>query len=604
MKMTKKVSALLFGAVLAVGTGIVTTWGNPLPTPAYAATTTVTTASQRDGQVAAGEYGTVNWYLTANGELHLGAGTLGEDSNLGPLVGRLAAQIAAAQGVTDLTDTQVQPVADQVTKVVLDGQVVAPTDSTELFGQFRHVAAYEHLDRLNTSHVTKMESMFRASNLDSETPAIDVSHFDTSHVTDMNFMFYGQKSVGKLDVSGFNTDQVTNMLSAFYGTQNLNEVNFAQGTFKSLKGAGFMFATSAVQIVKLPRFAPPAGWGGGNMFSSATIINELTLGPDTRFDKADGSGGATGLNTPRQNMPDVFTGLWQAVGKGTVGDPLGDEYATGKEITDLYNGTSNPSAVETYVWQPVVRTTEPTTPPVTPPTTVPETAAPVTVQYLDAQGQRLADDVTLTGELGASYTAQPLTFTGYKLAKTTGTTTGSFTNQPQTVTFHYVSSLVSGGDAATVAPINAVVYATKKIGLYRTKNFSNQSRVQWYTKTKRVDRPMFVVTGFATSKNGNLRYKVRDVNHHSKTVGKTGYITAKKSYVTSVYYATKQSKIKVINAQGINAYGQKSLKTKQVHYRKGQTLKVRKIVKYHKTTRFQLTNGQYVTANKKLVMAE
>jgi len=60
----------------------------------------------------------------------------------------------------------------------------------------------------------------------------------------------------------------------------------------------------------------------------------------------------------------------------------------------------------------------------------------------------------------------------------------------------------------------------------------------------------------------------------------------------------------VINAKGINAYQQKSLKTKTGHYKSGQKLKIRKIVKFNKTTRFQLTNGKYVSANKKLVIAE
>jgi len=59
----------------------------------------------------------------------------------------------------------------------------------------------------------------------------------------------------------------------------------------------------------------------------------------------------------------------------------------------------------------------------------------------------------------------------------------------------------------------------------------------------------------------------------------------------------------VIAKNGVNAYQQKSLKTKRAHYKKGKQLKVKKIVAYHKTTRFQLTNGKYVTANKKLVLA-
>ncbi|NLR09495.1 MULTISPECIES: DUF5776 domain-containing protein [Lactobacillaceae] len=594
--MNKKVSVFLAGTVLAAGVGI---WGleaGTVATPAYAETTNAATVGNRETNLASGTYGTVNWYLTANGELHLGAGALGEDTSLPAQVGRLAAQIAKAQGVTDPTKAQVQTAADQVTKVVLDGPVVAPVDASSLFSQLRNVTTYEHLDRLDTSHTTVMNNMFHVIDLDSKTTTIDVSHFDTSQVTSMQYMFYGQSAVKQLDVTGFNMDRVTDTMDMFYRTTSLEQVDFAQGTFHNLSSVMYMFGFSGAQVIKLPKFAPSADFSGFYMFAGTKIITELTLGPATTFK----SGTSPNLNTPLQDMPDVYTGLWQAVGKGTVGNPLGDEYATGNAITTLYTGDAKPTTVETYVWQPVNRVIEPTTPPTTPN----ELAQPVTVQYRDNQGKQLADDVTLTGDLGTHYQAEPLTFNGYKLTKTDGEATGTFTTQPQTVTFHYAPSLVTGGDGDAIAPISSVVYATRKIGLYRTKNFSNQSRVHWYKKVKRAERPMFVVTGTATSKRGNLRYKVRDVNHHSKTAGKTGYITAKKSYVTSVYYATKQPRIKVINAQGINAYRQKSLKTAQRHYRKGQTLRVKKIVQYNKTTRFQLTNGQYVTANKKLVIAE
>lgn len=230
------------------------------------------------------------------------------------------------------------------------------------------------------------------------------------------------------------------------------------------------------------------------------------------------------------------------------------------------------------------------------------TAQPVTVRYLDDRSQPLAPDRRLTGELGTAYRASAMAFSGYRLAKTSGQVTGTFTTEAQQVTFHYEPDLVTGGDGDGIAPISTVVYATKKVGLYRYKNFSTQTRQHWYAQQKRTHRPMFVVTGFATSKHGHLRYRVRDVNHRSKTAGKVGYLTANRSYVRSVYYATKPSRIRVLNPKGINSYRQSALTGKKQHYRQGTTLRVKKIVKYRKTTRFVLATGGYVTANKKLVI--
>ncbi|MFD1548082.1 MucBP domain-containing protein [Levilactobacillus fuyuanensis] len=592
--MNLKVNALLLSLVLGIAAAPITALADDTASaPAQAMATT--TSTPKADNLAAGQYGSVDWYLTASGELHLGTGTLGEDTSLANNVGRLATQIAKVENNTDVpTSTQTQAAADQVTKVVLDGAVKTLADASYLFAQLRHVTAYEHLDRLDTSQATTMDGMFQAGNMDSVTTDIDVSHFDTANVTSMQFMFYGQKSVEKLDVSTFNMDKVTTTTDMFYQTRSLQEVNFARGSFSSLTSAMYMFLNSGAQVINLPQFAPAAKFTGGSMFYGTTIITTLTLGPGAHFK------GTTGLNTPRQNMPDDFTGVWEAVGNGTVDNPLGAKYATGNDITNLYNGTDNPKSVETYVWEPVNRVIEPTTPPVTPS----ENAKSVTVQYLDENGQRLANDVTLSGQLGSTYTADQRVFSGYKLVKTVGQANGTFSQQAQTVTFHYAPDVVSGGDAATIAPMASVVYATKKIGLYKTKNFSKQTLNRWYPKTKRTNRPMFVVTGFATSKNGHLRYKVKDVNHHSKTAGKTGYITAKHAYVAPIYYASKAKTIKVINAKGINAYQQKSLKAKTGHYKYGQKLKIRKIVKFNKTTRFQLTNGKYVTANKKLVIAE
>lgn len=163
------------------------------------------------------------------------------------------------------------------------------------------------------------------------------------------------------------------------------------------------------------------------------------------------------------------------------------------------------------------------------------------------------------------------------------------------------TSTTSTTSAADLAPKQTVVYATKKIALYGDTNFSTKTRQQWYPKQPRIYRPMFKVTGYAQSTQGRARYLVKDVNYQSKTYGDTGYITTKLDYVVPVYYHQATKQVTVINPKGVNAYRQKNLTGKVAHYRQGQTLRVKRLVKHNLTTRYVLTNGHYITANKKLV---
>ncbi|WP_204120341.1 DUF5776 domain-containing protein [Levilactobacillus sp. 244-2] len=162
-------------------------------------------------------------------------------------------------------------------------------------------------------------------------------------------------------------------------------------------------------------------------------------------------------------------------------------------------------------------------------------------------------------------------------------------------------SLSSGGAGDGGVPEGTVVTAIRKIGLYTDTNFKRTTRQHYYRRQPRVYRPMFKVTGYARSVHGTPRYLVKDVNHHSKTAGKTGYITANRKFVTPTYYRQAAKRVTVINPKGVNAYRNKSLTGKATHYRQGQTLRVKKLVKHNLTTRYVLTNGRYITANKKLV---
>ncbi|WP_050806227.1 DUF5776 domain-containing protein [Lentilactobacillus kisonensis] len=233
----------------------------------------------------------------------------------------------------------------------------------------------------------------------------------------------------------------------------------------------------------------------------------------------------------------------------------------------------------------------------------------------DIHGYTLTSGKTLSGKLDAD---GKITFT-YKKAATPpnpGPTPGGGTDStndannsvaptPVKPTPEVIPPTTETGKApAHAAKEGAAVYATDHIYMYKQATFKKTERIANYRKVKRINRPMFVVTDYARSKAGVLRYKVRDVNHKSKTAGKVGYITANRKFVVTAYYASmpKNKRITVIAKKGVNAYRQANLTKKVTHYKAGTRLKVKKLVKHNLTTRYQLTNGQFVTANKKLVI--
>lgn len=148
------------------------------------------------------------------------------------------------------------------------------------------------------------------------------------------------------------------------------------------------------------------------------------------------------------------------------------------------------------------------------------------------------------------------------------------------------------------------ITGVKKLGLYLSPDFSRRTRLTWYAQRSRTHQPMFEVLGHGISKHGTLRYKVRDINRQSATYGLVGYVTTRLAYVRPTYYARLKhtSVITVLNAHGINGYRTVKFTGRLQHYRPGQSLRIKRWVHHGQTTRYQLTNGQYVTANKQWVI--
>lgn len=267
-------------------------------------------------------------------------------------------------------------------------------------------------------------------------------------------------------------------------------------------------------------------------------------------------------------------------------------------------------------------------------TITPQTAQPVTVQYVDEQGNSIHAAQTITGNIDQAFDLSTnqykLNIAGYTFKKYDPAQTGKISDTAKTFKLVYTKNgnpvnpntpnlpvtptptvpvfptrptLPDGTQLPNYAQVkNGVVYSLKKIYIYKHADFKKSQRIAMYVKKPRINRPMFVVLDYQRSKGGALRYKVRDVNHHSKHAAKVGYITANQKYVRPVYYRAQPKTVTVISANGVNEYNEKHLGTKIKNFKQGTVLKVDSIVKHNLTTRYMLGNGNFITANRKLVI--
>lgn len=158
------------------------------------------------------------------------------------------------------------------------------------------------------------------------------------------------------------------------------------------------------------------------------------------------------------------------------------------------------------------------------------------------------------------------------------------------------------GDGKSKVP--AKVVGVRGLALYRKPNFAKSVRMNGFRKQPQMHQPQFEVLGVAHSKNGRLRFHVKDINRKSKTYHKTGYITASSKYVQSAEYTKTYKKLTVISAKGLNAYKSMKLVGKiKKHYHQGKVLRVKRLIHRGKSVVFQLMNNSYISSNKNQVQA-
>ena len=204
---------------------------------------------------------------------------------------------------------------------------------------------------------------------------IPVSAWNMSANTTIGLMFSGCTSVRSLDLSGWSTSNVTNMGNAFskctsleslnlHGWDTTSVTNFGNtfdrdAALTSLDIGGWTtaaFSTSeetfrgcaSLQSLDLSGWNCTAAQNMANMFIGCSSLRRVDLGPNWTFT------GAIADSSRYAALPDPpstggFTGLWQAVGTGSVASPAGGA-ATAAALQTSYAGAT---MADTFVWQPL-----------------------------------------------------------------------------------------------------------------------------------------------------------------------------------------------------------------------------------------------------------
>ncbi len=105
---------------------------------------------------------------------------------------------------------------------------------------FKDCAAIKTLDlnHFNTSKVTNMNSMFSGAN---ELRVLNISNFDTSKVTDMAYMFYQVHGITSLGLGNFNTENVTTMEGMFAEMKGIVDIYLTNFKTPKLTNVSRMF---------------------------------------------------------------------------------------------------------------------------------------------------------------------------------------------------------------------------------------------------------------------------------------------------------------------------------------------------------------------------
>lgn len=135
------------------------------------------------------------------------------------------------------------------------------------------------IDPIDFSHfetrkLKNMTGMFAGSHL----PSIDLRHFNTGNVTDMQYTFFGLKNVTHLDLYGFDVSKVNNIGAIFWNNPTLVSLSLAHWQLDSIHAMDSLFADMyALTSLDLTGFTTKNVTDMHHMFSGCRSLVSLDL---------------------------------------------------------------------------------------------------------------------------------------------------------------------------------------------------------------------------------------------------------------------------------------------------------------------------------------
>ena len=414
----------------------------------------------------------------------------------------------------------------------------ATSDMRYMFANCQNLTSIDGIDNLQTTKVTNMSFMFAGC---SKLASLDLSSFNTANtsyvesmfqdcenlqnikfspdftiakVDDISHMFSGCSSLTALDLSKFNTSQVKKMIWTFKDCSSLTKLDLSSFDTSNVIDMNGMFNNcSNLKELDLRSFVIDPNIDKGYMLDGLAKLNTLKLGKSTYIND-------THLNTP---------GTWVNIGDRSEDEPqannkylsedliahahniLGDTYIRpGNPITVSYLDTSKRSLapdislkgkigdaykvtakpIPGYIVKEVpdnstgVFTDQPqniefiySADPESNSTITPIKAADVTVYYQDENGNQIAPETVLQGNVGDGYTTGIVEIPDYTLKVRPENATGFFSTEQQSVTYIYAQNNAIPEENDQNSPTNSSSNNPSQKGTSQTNESQNKHRL-------------------------------------------------------------------------------------------------------------------------------
>ena len=431
----------------------------------------------------------------------------------------------------------------------------ATSDMRYMFADCKNLTSIDGIDNLQTTKVTNMSFMFAGC---SKLASLDLSSFNTANtsyvesmfqdcenlqsikfppdftiakVDDISHMFSGYSSLTALDLSKFNTSQVKKMIWTFMDCSSLTKLDLSSFDTSNVIDMNGMFNNcSSLKELDLRSFVIDPNIDKGYMLDGLAKLNTLKLGKSTYINDThlNTSGTWVNIGNGKEDAPQANNKYLSEDLIAHARDILGDTYIRpGSPITVSYLDTSKrsltpdislkgkigadykvtPKTIPGYIVKEVpdnatgVFTDQQqnvkfiySVDPESTSTITPIKAADVTVYYQDENGNQIAPETVLQGNVGDGYTTGTVEIPDYTLKVRPENATGFFSTDPQSVTYIYARNNAIPEENDQNSPTNSASNNPSQKGTSQTNESQNKHRLnkngvtENYTIFKSSDR--------------------------------------------------------------------------------------------------------------------